>query len=224
MMPTTAGARAGAATTSTRSLSPGFLMSPGFLRSPAFLRSASSLGTTRSESPFVRLGSTKSQPREEVVVEEEGEENEAAGGIELEDIRSEADAHSCRPSFVSPRSTDYCCAICIELLLRPVVLSCGHRMLPQGFEPQTIADRGQVRGSTPQSRLLLTRLSLAVDRPLPRLLGACAAGQPGACRRQPHPRQRRLPARPLRGQGERARGRPGSRERDAITARLQAAR
>ena len=31
-------------------------------------------------------------------------------------------------SFASPRSTEYCCAICIDLLLRPVVLSCGHRL------------------------------------------------------------------------------------------------
>ena len=193
--------------------------------SPSRIRSASAPFARRSASPFVRFHAigrlAEYQPKQE---EEDVGAIDHALPSELEDIGSEVDTQSCGPSFVSPRSTDYCCAICIELLLRPVVLSCGHRMLPQGFEPQTIADRGQVRGSTPQSRLLLTRLSLAVDRPLPRLLGACAAGQPGACRRQPHPRQRRLPARPLRGQGERARGRPGSRERDAITARLQAAR
>ena len=60
----------------------------------------------------------------------------------LEDVGSEADTLSYRPSFASParstvasfaspRSTEYCCygirlyccAICIELLLRPVVLS-----------------------------------------------------------------------------------------------------
>ena len=63
---------------------------------------------------------------------------------------SEARSHSttCRPSFVSPRSTDYCCAICIELLLRPVVLSCGHRLcrgcwvsLLKGSQARSIAAR-----------------------------------------------------------------------------------
>ena len=63
---------------------------------------------------------------------------------------SEARSHSttCRPSFVSPRSTDYCCAICIELLLRPVVLSCGHRLcrgcwvrVLQGSQARAIASR-----------------------------------------------------------------------------------
>ena len=63
---------------------------------------------------------------------------------------SEARSHSttCRPSFVSPRSTDYCYAICIELLLRPVVLSCGHRLcrgcwlrVLQGSRARVVASR-----------------------------------------------------------------------------------
>ena len=62
---------------------------------------------------------------------------------------SGADAHStCRPSFVSPRSTEYCCAICIELLIRPVVLSCGHRLcrgcwlrVLQGSQARAVASR-----------------------------------------------------------------------------------
>jgi len=52
------------------------------------------------------------------------------------------------PSFASPRSTEYCCAICIELLLRPVVLSCGHRLcrgcwvrLLQGGQARAVASR-----------------------------------------------------------------------------------
>ena len=51
-------------------------------------------------------------------------------------------------SFASPRSTEYCCAICIELLLRPVVLSCGHRLcrgcwvrLLQGSQARAVASR-----------------------------------------------------------------------------------
>ena len=77
----------------------------------------------------------------------------------LEHIGSEADTSSYRPSFASarrsmgpsfasPRSTEYCCAICIELLLRPVVLSCGHRLcrgcwvrLLQGGQARAVASR-----------------------------------------------------------------------------------
>ena len=116
------------------------LRSPAFLRSPVFLRSASpfpgrsaSAPFARSASPFVRLenavlGRLSEHQLKEVDVE-------LALPPALEDVGSEADAHSYRPSFsrstgtsfASPRSTEYCCAICIELLLRPVVLSCGHR-------------------------------------------------------------------------------------------------
>eukprot|EP00964_Phaeocystis_antarctica_P033518 scaffold19007_cov71-Phaeocystis_antarctica.AAC.8 len=51
-------------------------------------------------------------------------------------------------NFASPRSTEYCCAICIELLLRPVVLSCGHRLcrgcwvrVLQGSQARAVASR-----------------------------------------------------------------------------------
>ena len=110
------------------------------LRSPAFLRSASpfvgrsaSAPFARSASPFVRLEKaglgrlSEHQSRQEDIY---------SLGLPpaLEDVGSEADTLSDRPSFASParstvasfaspRSTEYCCAICIELLLRPVVLS-----------------------------------------------------------------------------------------------------
>ena len=89
-------------------------------------------------SPFVRLETSKrkSQSRREAIDLALQPEPEATGSEaidlalppELEDTGSEAETHSCRPSFVSPRATEYCCAICIELLLRPVVLSCGHHL------------------------------------------------------------------------------------------------
>ena len=78
---------------------------------------------------------------EEEKVEEE-QQGTSSDRVELKylDIGSEADVHSCRLStlsFVSPRSTEYCCVICIELLLRPIVLSCGHRMPHTALQPQT---------------------------------------------------------------------------------------
>ena len=123
------------------------------LRSPAFLRSASpfvgrsaSAPFARSASPFVRLEKavlgrlSEHQPRQEDI--------DHALPPALEDIGSEADTHSYRPSFASPRSTEYCCAICIELLLRPVVLSCGHRLcrgcwvrVLQGSQARAVASR-----------------------------------------------------------------------------------
>ena len=67
---------------------------------------------------------------------------------ELEDTGSAVDTHSCRASFASSRSADFCCAICIELLLRPVVLSCGHHFcrgcwvrLLQGSQARSAASR-----------------------------------------------------------------------------------
>ena len=158
-----------AAATSTRSLS------VGCLRSPAFLRSASSLGATRSGSPFVRLESAESQPRQEEVEEEEedDDDDEEEEGIELEDIGSEADALSYRPSFVSPRSTDYCCAICIELLLRPVVLSCGHRLcrgcwvhVLQGSQVRVVASRTRGSAVCPLGRCEVKASVPEVDRDL----------------------------------------------------------
>ena len=137
------------------------LRSPAFLRSPVFLRSASpfpgrsaSAPFARSASPFVRLenavlGRLSEHQLKEVDVE-------LALPPALEDVGSEADAHSYRPSFsrstgtsfASPRSTEYCCAICIELLLRPVVLSCGHRLcrgcwvrVLQGSQARAVASR-----------------------------------------------------------------------------------
>ena len=135
------------------------------LRSPAFLRSASpfvgrsaSAPFARSASPFVRLEKaglgrlSEHQSRQEDIY---------SLGLPpaLEDVGSEADTLSDRPSFASParstvasfaspRSTEYCCAICIELLLRPVVLSCGHRLcrgcwvrLLQGSQARSVASR-----------------------------------------------------------------------------------
>ena len=135
------------------------------LRSPAFLRSASpfvgrsaSAPFARSASPFVRLEKaglgrlSEHQSRQEDIY---------SLGLPpaLEDVGSEADTLSDRPSFASParstvasfaspRSTEYCCAICIELLLRPVVLSCGHRLcrgcwvrVLQGSQARAVASR-----------------------------------------------------------------------------------
>ena len=120
--------------------------------SPFTVRSASApFARRRSGSPFVKLRPsskarqlgrlTEFQPKQEVAIDH-------ALPPELEDAGSEVDAHSCRPSFVSPRSTDYCCAICIELLLRPVVLSCGHRLcrgcwvrVLQGSQARAVASR-----------------------------------------------------------------------------------
>ena len=143
--------------------------------SPAFLRSASSFAVRsasapfqRSASPFVRLERTSQlqailgrlgehQPGQALgadevdVIDDEGGMGPAAAPtpVELTSLRSSgADARSYRPSFVSPRSTEYCCAICIELLLRPVVLSCGHRLcrgcwlrVLQGSRARVVASR-----------------------------------------------------------------------------------
>ena len=167
------------------------------LRSPAFLRSASpfvgrsaSAPFARSASPFVRLEKaglgrlSEHQSRQEDIY---------SLGLPpaLEDVGSEADTLSDRPSFASParstvasfaspRSTEYCCygirlyccAICIELLLRPVVLSCGHRLC-RGCWVRVL------QGS--QARAVASRTGYAVTR---------------------------LPARPLRGEAVRARDRP----------------
>ena len=134
------------------------------LRSPAFLRSASPFpGRSASApygrrlaSPFVRLEKAvlgrlcehPPQPRQVDI--------DLALPPALEHVGSEVDTHSYRPSFsrstgtsfASPRSTEYCCAICIELLLRPVVLSCGHRLcrgcwvrVLQGSQARAVASR-----------------------------------------------------------------------------------
>ena len=106
--------------------------------SPSVGRSASA-PFVRPASPFVRLEKTiqlgrlsEQQPLKDAVA------TDPALPPEIEDTGSEREvssAHSCRASalsamssFASPRSTEYCCAICIDLLLRPVVLSCGHRL------------------------------------------------------------------------------------------------
>ena len=123
------------------------------LQSPVFLRSApplpgrsASAPFARSVSPFVRLensvlGRLSEHQLKQVDID-------LALPPALEDVGSEADAHSYRPSFASPRSTEYCCAICIELLLRPVVLSCGHRLcrgcwvrVLQGSQARAVASR-----------------------------------------------------------------------------------
>jgi hypothetical protein len=117
--------------------------------SPSSIRSASAPFARRSASPFVRFHAigrlAEYQPKQE---EEDVGAIDHALPSELEDIGSEVDTQSCGPSFVSPRSTDYCCAICIELLLRPVVLSCGHRLcrgcwvrLLQGSQARSVASR-----------------------------------------------------------------------------------
>ena len=123
------------------------------LRSPAFMRAAVS---TRSASPFVRLENSKRKSQSRRGSHALPPEPEATGSEaidlalppELEDTGSEAETHSCRPSFVSPRATEYCCAICIELLLRPVVLSCGHHLcrgcwlrVLQGSQARAVASR-----------------------------------------------------------------------------------
>ena len=136
--------------------------------SPAFLRSASTFTARsasapflRSASPFVRLEKTallqailarrgEHQPGQDEDADE-GADGPVPAPVELSSMRSSGavgDAHSCRPSFVSPRSTEYCCAICIELLLRPVVLSCGHRLcrgcwlrVLQGSQARAVASR-----------------------------------------------------------------------------------
>ena len=142
------------------------LRSPAFLRptnSPFAGRSASAPFARRSASPFVRLeqaglGRVVEHPPKQVEVD-------PALPPALEDVGSQADTNSYRPSFASvvgsqadtnsyrpsfasPRSTEYCCAICIELLLRPVVLSCGHRLcrgcwvrLLQGGQARAVASR-----------------------------------------------------------------------------------
>ena len=122
------------------------------VRSPALLRSVSPLIArsastpfARSASPFVRLEKTiplgrlsKLQPRQK----------DADLPPELEDFGSDAGSHSCRPKEASPRSTEYCCAICIDLLLRPVRLSCGHTLcrgcwvrVLQGSQARAVASR-----------------------------------------------------------------------------------
>ena len=141
------------------------------MRSPAFLRPASTLTARsasapflRSASPFVRLEKTtllqailaRRGEHQPGAADEDADEGEGADGpvpapVELSSVRtsSGADTHStCRPSFVSPRSTEYCCAICIELLIRPVVLSCGHRLcrgcwlrVLQGSQARAVASR-----------------------------------------------------------------------------------
>ena len=126
------------------------------LGSPTFLRSASAPFARRGHghgSPFVRLRPSQAIQLGGRLTEYQPKQEDAAAidhalPPELEDTGSEADTHSCRPSFVSPRSTDYCCAICIELLLRPVVLSCGHRLcrgcwvsLLKGSQARSIAAR-----------------------------------------------------------------------------------
>ena len=125
------------------------LRSPAFLRpsnSPFAGRSASAPFARRSASPFVRL----EQAGLGRVVEHLPRQVEVDPALPpaLEDAGSEADTNSYRPSFASPRSTEYCCAICIELLLRPVVLSCGHRLcrgcwvrLLQGGQARAVASR-----------------------------------------------------------------------------------
>ena len=132
------------------------------LRSPAFLRSASPFPGRSASAPFGRLASPfvrlekalgrlcehQPQPRQVDI--------DLALPPALEHVGSEVDTHSYRPSFprstgtsfASPRSTEYCCAICIELLLRPVVLSCGHRLcrgcwvrVLQGSQARAVASR-----------------------------------------------------------------------------------
>ena len=132
------------------------------LRSPAFLRSASPFAGRSASAPFGRLASPfvrlekalgrlcehQPQPRQVDI--------DLALPPALEHVGSEVETHSYRPSFprstgtsfASPRSTEYCCAICIELLLRPVVLSCGHRLcrgcwvrVLQGSQARAVASR-----------------------------------------------------------------------------------
>ena len=126
--------------------------------SPSLGRSASA-PFVRPASPFVRLEKTiqlgrlsEQQPLKDAVA------TDPALPPEIEDTGSEREvssAHSCRASalsamssFASPRSTEYCCAICIDLLLRPVVLSCGHRLcrgcwvrVLQGSQARAVASR-----------------------------------------------------------------------------------
>ena len=179
------------------------------VRSPAFLRSASTLTARsasapfpRSASPFVRLEKTtllqailarrgEHQPGAADEDADEGADDPVAAPVELSSMRtsSGADAHSCRPSFVSPRSTEYCCAICIELLLRPVVLSCGHRLcrgcwvrMLQGSQARSVANstrnavcplgRCEVKASVPEvdqdlENEMQSRLGFRQLHPLP---------------------------------------------------------
>ena len=140
--------------------------------SPFAVRSASAPFARRrpSGSPFVKLRpSSKAIPLGRLTEFQPKQEGAIDHALlpELEDAGSEVDAHSCRPSFVSPRSTDYCCAICIELLLRPVVLSCGHHLcrgcwvtILQGSQARSVASstgnavcplgRCEVKASVPE--------------------------------------------------------------------------
>ena len=90
----------------------------------------------------VRSSADEDEDEDEEEKVEEEQQGTSSDRVELKylDIGSEADVHSCRLStlsFVSARSTEYCCVICIELLLRPIVLSCGHRMPHTALQPQT---------------------------------------------------------------------------------------
>ena len=109
-------------------------------------------------SPFARLEKAVLGRLSEYQPQPRHEDTEFALPPALEYVSSEAATYSHRASlassrstimnFASPRSTEYCCAICIELLLRPVVLSCGHRLcrgcwlrVLQGSQARAVASR-----------------------------------------------------------------------------------
>ena len=131
---------------------------------PSFAgRRSTSTHYARRASPFVRLETAVlgrlSTSRKEPQLRQKDVDLTLPPALALTDAGSEADTNSYRPSFASarrsmassfasPRSTEYCCAICIELLLRPVVLSCGHRLcrgcwvrLLQGSQARAVASR-----------------------------------------------------------------------------------
>ena len=130
---------------------------------PSFAGRSASTHYARRASPFVRLETAVlgrlSTSRKEPQLRQEDVDLTLPPALALTDAGSEADTNSYRPSFASarrsmassfasPRSTEYCCAICIELLLRPVVLSCGHRLcrgcwvrLLQGSQARAVASR-----------------------------------------------------------------------------------
>ena len=93
-------------------------------RSSPLVKSRPSQATRTRSTQLTRPTDRKPEDAGAIVAIDRGHD---ASPPELEDTGSEVDTRSCRASSTSSRSTEYCCAICLELLLRPVVLSCGHR-------------------------------------------------------------------------------------------------